>query len=987
MLNTTSILLQACHKYFSIFFSQKIFYFLGVLAFYAQKANAQHRISRTEVTFFSRVSYAAGTQNWAMAIDINKRLYIANNEGLLIYNGTNWQLYPLPNKTILRAIAFGNDGKLYAGAQDEFGFFAPDNSGRIQYTSLKKFLPASQSTLADVWDIEITGDEVFFRANDKMIRWANGRLDIYKPIESWLSLSKHGETIIAQDGRKGVFVFKKGKWLPLIDAYGLPAGFLISDLTTLNKDTAIISTTSNGLFILAENRLEPFTLKGGNAEQHFISLALLDENTFLAGSYANGIYKINRDGQVTEIIADESGLQNKTIRCMNADTSGNVWIGLDNGIAFMNCNDAIRHINPSSFNNGSGYSAVVVQNDLFFALSTGLQYLPISANADLSTITGEPAQILNGLTWNLSVINNKLLSGRDDGAWMISDHRPQQISAGTGYWIYKPVSSTLANRLVAGNYNGISLLQENDKQFIGDGDIPGFHESSRYVETDDRIIWVSHPYRGVFKINVNNNAITKFSSADGLPSDLDNHVFKLKNRVVFATLKGIYEYNTATKKMVPAARYSNIFGQMPLRYLKEDEKGNIWFVQDKMIGVADFSGPQPVINFIPELKNKILSGFENIYPYNTSNVLVGSESGFYHIDYEKYRKKIMPLKTYLTAVRTIGEGDSIIYGGYSLHNQNKAVSVLPYTFNALHFSFAASVTGMESGPEFSFYLEGFDKEWSNWSTQYEKEYTNLYEGNYVFHVKSRNRPFLKSAEYTYAFIISPPWYRTIWAYIMYAMLFVCILFMLYRIQDKNHRKKQQALRLASQQKLEEEQRRLNYLHQLEIEKTEKELIRLKNENLEAEIEHKNAELASTAMTLVQKKEFLLKLTNELNKLYKPGSETINTAELKKIIRSLSSEEKLDEEWKQFSIHFNNVHSNFLITLKEKFPMLNAHELKLCAYLRMNLSSKEMAQLMSITVRGVEISRYRLRKKLQLQPKEDLFRFLLNIESAEKENEA
>ena len=137
------------------------------------------------------------------------------------------------------------------------------------------------------------------------------------------------------------------------------------------------------------------------------------------------------------------------------------------------------------------------------------------------------------------------------------------------------------------------------------------------------------------------------------------------------------------------------------------------------------------------------------------------------------------------------------------------------------------------------------------------------------------------------------------------------------------------------------------------------------------------------MNLVQKKEFLLKLTEELNKLNKPGKETVDTSELKKIIRSLASEEKLDEEWNQFSIHFNNVHTNFLITLKNAHPNLNAHELKLCAYLRMNLTSKEIAQLLSISVRGVEISRYRLRKKLQLQPKEDLFQFLLNVEAMNK----
>lgn len=204
--------------------------------------------------------------------------------------------------------------------------------------------------------------------------------------------------------------------------------------------------------------------------------------------------------------------------------------------------------------------------------------------------------------------------------------------------------------------------------------------------------------------------------------------------------------------------------------------------------------------------------------------------------------------------------------------------------------------------------------------------------------------------------------------------------MLFKFQKKKIVKKQQSKRLADKLKFEEEQRQLNQNYQLKLEKKEKAIIQLKNEKLEAELQHKNSELASTAMNLLQKKEFIGKMAEELNKVYVPIKDHVDASEIKKILRRLNSEEKLDDEWKQFSIHFNDVHSNFLITLKEVFPDLNAHEMKLCAYLRMNLSSKEIAQLMSISVRGVEISRYRLRKKLKLQPSEDLFEFLFNMKS-------
>jgi DNA-binding CsgD family transcriptional regulator len=158
-----------------------------------------------------------------------------------------------------------------------------------------------------------------------------------------------------------------------------------------------------------------------------------------------------------------------------------------------------------------------------------------------------------------------------------------------------------------------------------------------------------------------------------------------------------------------------------------------------------------------------------------------------------------------------------------------------------------------------------------------------------------------------------------------------------------------------------------------------------NDNLQSEVKHKSEDLASTAMNLLQKKAFLGKLTSELNKLIELNKDQVNTFEIRKIMRKLKSDEKLDEEWEKFSVHVKSVQNDFLITLKKAYPDLNSNELKLCAYLRMNLSSKEIAQLFSISVRGVEISRYRLRKKLKLQTHQDLFEFLMNFSNDDKNN--
>ncbi|HEY0732453.1 MAG TPA: LuxR C-terminal-related transcriptional regulator, partial [Chitinophagaceae bacterium] len=152
----------------------------------------------------------------------------------------------------------------------------------------------------------------------------------------------------------------------------------------------------------------------------------------------------------------------------------------------------------------------------------------------------------------------------------------------------------------------------------------------------------------------------------------------------------------------------------------------------------------------------------------------------------------------------------------------------------------------------------------------------------------------------------------------------------------------------------------------------------RNEKLEAEIQHKNTELASTAMHLVQKGELLGKVKEQMLKLKKHSDGDKDADDLKKILRTLSEEDKMDQQWEQFSVHFDRVHSDFLAVIKAKYPTLSANELKTCAYLRMNLSTKEIAQLMNISVRGVEISRYRLRKKLGLPTEVNLFDFMMEV---------
>lgn len=950
---------------------------------------AQSYIGQRETINYEKKQYNAGTQNWKIKQDAQGRMYFANNEGVLVFDGANWQLYPLPNKTIVWSIEFGADRHLYAGGQDEIGYFSPGKNGQLVFTSLRELLPKADQKFSDVWDIVSFDDDIFFRTRDKIFRYRDHKMSVY-PSSSWLFMGTFNNNLIAHDEKRGVLIYKNDAWRTFIDKKLLPNDFYITSVRTIGKDSTLMTTAKSGNYILTGGQLKYWELKGYNIDnhQHFLNTLPLDDHTFLIGTYTNGIYQIDKSGRVLDNISKKEGLQNSNVRCMFLDGNQNVWLGLDNGIDLVTYNNAVKHINPPPFKDGGGFSMTKYNDNLYFALSNGIYKLPVQDIPDLSYTTNNVKMIAEGLSWNISIVNNNLLAGRDDGIYRVLGDKLQPIATNPGFWLFEPLLNVPGSSLIAaGNYDGVRLFDQNGDTFINKGNIGTFNESARFLGIDDRnTIWTSHPYRGIYKLSLNTPKAKLYTQAQGLPSALDNFIFKIRNRVVAATQKGIYEYNYNTDKFEPSAEFSAIFGNRGLRYLKEDPAGNIWFVEGKSLGVVDFSSSKPVIIYFPELTGRVLSGFENVYPVNEQNIFVGSENGFYHINYTKYKKNIHPLNVYIRKVKAIASNtDSLLFGGYfaGVNDNSKQTSAskpsLSYLWNSLHFEYASPIFEAQNNVTYSYYLVGYDKDWSEWSKKTEKDYTNLSAGTYTFKLKARNHQNNESPVYTYTFAIDPPWYQTLWAEIIYLAAVAYLLYTFYKYQERKHIRDREKELALQRHKNEEEQREMAYRHQLQMEISEKELVKLRNDKLENEIEFKNSELATAAMTLVQKKEFILKVKEELQRLQKSGQERVETTEIKKVLRLLSEEKKVNEEWEQFSAHFNRVHGDFLTTMKERYPAINQQELKLSAYLIMNLSSKEIAQLLAISVRGVEISRYRLRKKLQIPTEVNLFEFLFAIQ--------
>lgn len=948
--------------------------------------HAQNTIGFPEVINYSKHAYRGGLQNWDIRQDKNGIIYIANNEGLLSFDGLYWNLYPLPNRTIVRSVEIGNDGCIYVGGQDELGYFSPGKNGALVFHSLSGLIPEKERNFGDVWDIVMVNKDVFFRSSSRIFKFSNEKVATYLPPSEWAFMGVCNGVLYAQDFRTGILKFENQVWQPLSIRSELVAGDPVTAIVRLDNDSTIITSLKNGMFLFGKEGITRLpSLQNHLFETERIYAAIpVDANHLALATNNSGIYITDIAGNIIQHFSKTEQLQNNNVLSIFQDNQHNLWLGLDNGIDFIAYNSAIKHINPL-LRDGSGYTAIIYNNRFYAGTSNGLYSVGLQQVPDLSFSKGDFTLVpgTNGQTWNLSEINGQLLLGHHEGAFEVTENGVTPIAAQRGYWNFVPLSATFpTSQMAAGNYRGLMFFNYNNGKFTPAGEVAGFTESSRFLAIDDdENFWISHPYHGIYKIEKRADGSYQtylYTGKQGLPSALNNHVYKIKNEVVVATERGIYEYKKSLNRFQPSPFYQQLLGNIGIRYVKEDKAGNIWFIHDKTMGVIDFSGKEPTVTYLPELNNKMLSGFEYIFAADTTNIFLGGENGFYHINYPKYKKTVPALQVQVRSVRIINSNnrDSVLFGGYFGNVNDKQVQAkneirdIAYSWKTLRFEFSSSLFGYQTNLEYSYMLKGFEENWSDWNRRTEKEYTNLPAGSYVFLVKVRNNLGNESPVATYSFVVLPPWYQTAWSKILYLLIFAGSIYILYDWQRRKF--------IRQQQKHQEEQNQLSYIHELEISKTESELMTVKNEKLEAEINFKNSELASSAMHLVKKGELLTHIKTELAQVIKRIDNDPAIGEIKKMIRELNEDENIDKEWENFAKHFDKVHSDFVVKLKEEHPNLSNNDMKLCAYLRMNLSSKEIAQLLNISVRGVEISRYRLRKKMELTSEVNLFDYLIRF---------
>ena len=336
---------------------------LPIMAFLVLQAlciNGQNTIGIPQIINFNKNDFRAGTQTWDIDQDSKGRMYFANNEGLLTYDGTFWKLHPLPNKTIMRSIAIDKNGIIYAGGQGEMGYFVPNERGFLKYISLTPLLPAKERSFADIWEIEIIGESVFFRASERMImELRNKAISFHPPISGWQFMKKMGTVLYAQDQKNGLYIYKNNAWR-LAANNQLLSGSIISGMIQTGKESSLILTYDRKSLTLRRDSLfnnSGFELPA--SDFNFSKVTEINKGEFIAATTTDGCLIMKNDGKFVQKISRKEGLQNNNVISVFLDRDKNLWAGLNNGISFIAYNSAIKYITPNKENEAAGFSAKI----------------------------------------------------------------------------------------------------------------------------------------------------------------------------------------------------------------------------------------------------------------------------------------------------------------------------------------------------------------------------------------------------------------------------------------------------------------------------------------------------------------------------------------------------------------------------------------------------------------------------------------------------
>ena len=942
------------------------------LIFFVSIASIQVFAKKYPIQNFSPQEYKAGIQNIDFAQNRNMTLYTANNLGVLEYNGLTWMTHASKTGKKMRSLAFDEiSNRLFLGSQGEFGYFEND----WNYVSLIDKIPVSAQDFDEVWDVFLINTKVYFCTFSGIFIY-NGDTITYVTNDTGLDrcFLANGK-LFTQNQRGQLFLVDESKLIPF--NHQNQSNQIITGVIPNENEYLIFYNSgdieSTSRFKSTTQFKELSNALRGTYVNHVLQLS---DTRLAISTQTSGLFLYDFLENTFDNITTIDGLESNACLRSFQDYAGNLWVGMQNGIAQIYINSPMRLINEEINLQGSGYETIESDNGTYYSTSNGIYYLAKNATQ------GKFINGTEGPAYGMTKIARKLYAGHHTGLFLLENGTARRIASTDGLWKIKQLQSN-PEYCIGGTYSGLYLFKMNDRSMLEPiKEIQGFNESSRFFEEDSQgNIWVGQYYKGLYKLAFDDQlqdvTVQQITGNENLSLNEQIILGKVDNELYIATNNGMYKLDPTTNNVTKAEIFTKTIGEQPVYLFVQDNQRNVHLIAENKVGFFKQISVNNYV-FVPsslfQLRYHLNNDLLNVSVNNQNGVMYSANKGFIHYNpqLESQAPVLIPLsisKIYSTTQ------DSLLYF-------RKPFEAIPQSLDRLILDHMAKDIQIEvesfqfndmNSHQFRYFLKGFDEDYGEWTNTHTKEYTNLNEGEYEFLAQTRNHLGEITTSFPLIIKVNPPFHRSLVAKIIY--FFSAILALIFVAMVQRRRYKSKAIKIDEENKIKLKEEKLKLLKTKQ--EKEKELQQLKDEKMQSEIQHINKLLAASTMNLVVKNEFIEMIKGQLNELKRTdkGKESKHTLEY--IVKEIDTSLKINEDWEQFQYHFDKVHGDFLSRLKDEFHELTPNEHKLCAFLRLNLSTKEIANFMSISHRGVEIARYRLRKKLDLIKGKNLSKFILD----------
>ncbi len=885
---------------------------------------------------FTKSQYIGDNQVWNSCQGQDNAMYFANNHYLLRYNGVKWEKYTLPNKTIIRSV-FSDKDKIYSGSYNEIGYWKRINGKMIYFSlSINKSLFKNDSSNEEIWKIFKFQDKIYFQSFNAIFVFDFKKITKLK-VPSLISYCfPVDKKLYVATVNNGIFLLEK-QIFSKVNSWNEIIQNIIHSIDVFEGNTYIF-TKRNGIYVDTNGVLTKW--KNNQLNEKFklevINTAKIINQKLVVGTASNGVYIVDLNDNSHINLNRNNSLKNNSVLNISIDLENDLWLGLDNGLSHIEISSPYTIFSDNSGILGSVYSVAVNKNGYLLGSNHGVfDY----QNKKLNFINGSEGQV-----WHINNINNKFLIGHNDGTFIYQNNSFSKINSENGGW--KLLQSGFNNNYFQSNYSGILIYESND--FLDFKKVNGLTKPIRNIASNKKNeLWAVDSYKSLYRILLDNSQnvlkVENISQKNGIQNDYNVKLFNFKNEILFYCQNTWYKFNSISNKLEIEpqfnANFKNISDIIPI------DESRFLILKDGLFYIINQNNAGFAWEFIP-LKyydGKIINEDTKVIVQG-NKLIINLDDGFFI-----YEPNINNLEFHKVKIEGFNDGVLINDDTKIAYNQSVELNIISrfYGFKKQNLFYKINdfdqIKPVNNGNIILNNLESGNQNISIFAIYQGKD---VEVGKYEFNVKR-------------------PWYFSFLMILIYLLAIFGSFYLYY---------KWNTIRYLEKIKLKEEElKHQKQILKLELEAENKLKIQeLDKHILEMQLQKKASEVAGKSLSIakqsemIDKIEFILSNENDINKV---------KSEIKKSIK-INSINK--HEWEIFESNLNQVNDEFVNRLNSKYPKLTSKDIKLCIYLKMNLSSKEIAPLMNITFRGVELHRYRLRKKLNIDKLVNLNIFMISI---------